>query len=364
MGNKRENIRSKKDVLAMTEIKSAGDIYQILNCVRINGRKDDKVAEKLVCLLIRQETWEHGHGMELYELILRQYSSEEMLDQLLTVSGQSDGYRNLRTPAERRKKYADNHPEIQIDYGAMDKAEKEELHNISEDVYHDFVDNHSRLCSLYEKWISQTGLDPKILETSNISERQKKAGPQKTQTKIQTTVSERRKTNDAKNDKKGSRKKSRIFVNIITPIKISYTKVAVEKPQYGFGILLFVLAFLLFVFFMPFLKTPKIEDISVIYPRLELMAGERKDPGIGVSPTEADKDGLGYTIEDSKIADMTRDWKVVGGDGWREGTDNTTTITLSGGNAEKVEIFITLNPGFTDKADKEVPADGGAGEQQ
>lgn len=363
MKDESEKIWPKPKVLAITEISCANEIFQILNCVHMNGRKDDEVAKKLVCLLIKQEEWGYGHGMELYELILRQYSDEDMLNQLLAVSGQSDGYRNLSTPAKRRKKYSDSHPEIVIAFDAMDKAEKTELRRIAKDVYCDFINNHNRLHSLYEKWISQMGLDPKILEKPDSSEPKEKLEPRGSQTRSRTSGHKRKQMTGTKKDKKSSGKKPRRLVNIIAQIEVSYTKVAIEKPQYGLGILVVLFVVLMSVQKV-FFKTPKIEDISVAYPELELVAGERKDPGIGVRPDEADRDSLQYTIKDPSIADVTQEWKVIGGDGWREGANNTTTITLHGGSAEDVKIFITLKPRFTDRADREAPVDGEVGEQQ
>ncbi len=366
MEDEKERILPKKQVLDMTEIKSAGDIFQILNCVCIHGRKDDKVPQKLVCLLIKRRKWEYGHGMELYELILRQYADDEMLDQLLAVSGVSDDYRNFNTSAKRREKYADNHTEIRINTDAMDKSEKTALRYISINVYHDFIDNHSRLLSIYEKWISQIGLDPKILEALNTPGKQEEH--QKEPREVPTPPYGNKETGGTKEEKKDSKKGSQIIINIIAPISNFYNKVAIETPQYGLKIL--ICAFIIFVvaFLVSIrsggLSNPQIEDISVIKSNLELVAGERRDPGIDVSPAEAGKDSLRYIIEDSSIADMTREWKVVGGDGWQDGADNTTTITLRGGHAEDAEIFITLKPRFIDKAGKEIPTDGGVGERQ
>lgn len=366
MEDEKERILPKKQVLDMTEIKGAGDIFQILNCVHVHGRKDSKVSQKLVCLLIKQKKWEHGHGMELYELILRQYADSEILDRLLAVSGVSDDYRNFKTSAKRREKYADSHPEIRINTDAMDKSEKTALRHISINVYDDFIDNHSRLLSIYEKWISQIELDPKILEALNTPGKQE--DQQKEPREVPTPPYGDKETGGTKEEKKDSEKGSQIIINIIAPISNFYNKVAIETPQYGLKILIcafiiFVLAFLVSIR-SGGLSNPQVEDISVIYPNLELVAGERRDPGIDVSPAEADKDSLRYIIEDSSIADVTREWKVVGGDGWQEGADNTTTITLRGGHAEDVEIFITLKPRFIDKAGKEIPADGGVGERQ
>lgn len=368
MENKMKIILPKKDVLAITEIKDAGDMFQILNCIRVNGRKDDKVTEKLVCLLIRKAEWKHGHGMELYELILRQYSDEEMLNQLLAVSGISDGYWNLDTAAKRRKKYADNHLEILIGLDAMDKNEKVALRRISKDVYCDFVDNRSRLLSLYNEWISQMGFDPKILGALNIPKKSEEPDSRKTQMKTRTTASGHKKTKGRQKNKKGSWGKTRIPINIITLIKVSFGKVTNESPQHGLEILVCIVGILGLIFLTSnrsgSLRGSQIEDISVIYPNLELVAGEKKDPGIEVSPAEADKDSLRCIIKDPSIADVTQEWKVIGGDGWQEGADNTTTITLKGGHAKDVEIFITLKPRFIDKADEEVPTDGGTGEWQ
>lgn len=366
MEDEKERILPKKQVLDMTEIKGAGDIFQILNCVRVYGRKDSKVSQKLVCLLIKQKKWEHGHGMELYELILRQYADDEILDQLLAVSGVSDDYRNLKTSAKRREKYADSHSENEKDLSTMDKSEKRALRNISIDVYDDFIDNHSRLLSIYGKWISQIGLDPEILEALHTPGEQE--DQQKEPREVPTPPYGGKETGGTKEEKKDSEKGSQININIIAPISNFYNKVAIETPQYGLKIL--ICAFIIFVvaFLVSIrsggLSNPQIEDISVIYPNLELVAGERRDPGIDVSPAEAGKDSLRYIIEDPSIADVTREWKVIGGDGWQEGTDNTTTITLSGGHAKDVEIFVTLKPRFIGKAGKEIPTDGGVGEQQ
>ena len=355
--------KTKKEVLAITGIKSPDDIYQTLYRIHVEGRRDDKLAEKLICLLMKQEKWDYGYGMELYESILRQYSPPTWeLEELLAVSGISDVYRNFPTAAQCRKHYLDMHPDVQLDSSGMEKHERKVLINISEIVYRDFCDKDKRLFSLYREWITEVGLDPKILEKSEPSEKRQETKPQGANMLSQASLNKGKKSKNPKREKRDSRKKKyKIVNNIIRPITVTFVRVTREKPQYGFWTLVSALPILAFLFFLSnrnlLSGTTEIKNISVIHPELSLIAGERKDPGIGVSPAEADQEKLGYTIEDPRIADMTRDWKVVGGDGWREGDDNTTTITLSGGNAENVEILITLEPGFEDKADKEIAVD-------
>ena len=52
--------KTKKEVMAITAINTADDIFQILYRIHMDGRKDDKLAEKLICLLMRQKEWTHG----------------------------------------------------------------------------------------------------------------------------------------------------------------------------------------------------------------------------------------------------------------------------------------------------------------
>lgn len=363
--------KTKKEVLAITGIKSPDDIYQTLYRIHMEGRRDDKLAEKLICLLMKQEKWDYGHGMKFYEFILRKYGPPGWeLEELLAVSGISEEYGNLPTPAKRRGYYLDNNSSVtKLGDSGMEKHEKTVLERISKDVYHDFCARDSRLLPLCREWILEVGLSPQILEESETSEKRREAKPQGTKVATHKMPSEEKESKNSKRKKRGPKQKKPRIVNIIMPLKVTYVRVIREKPQYGFWTLVSALPILAFLFFLSnrnlLSGKIEIENISVIHPRLSLIAGERKDPGIGVSPAEADQERLDYTIEDPRIADMTRDWKVVGGDGWREGADNTTTITLSGGNAENVEILITLEPGFEDKADKEIAVDNdGPGEWQ
>lgn len=379
-GNIWPNIFSKPKVLAIDKIKSADDIFQVLNCIRLYGSRDDKVTEKLVCLLMKQKEWKHKHGMELYELILRQYADEDILDQLLAVSGRSEEYRKLNTAAKRRSKYNNSHDEMLVGTDSMDKEEKKNLYYISRNVYDDFCKNDSRLLSLYETWLSQIGLDPKILNKPDDSEVQKKTEPRGSQMGIQTTAHESKKINTTKGREKERDQKKTLKIKIKS-LKLFCIEISKEKPQRGVLALVMFLIIILPMFicfyqqnkFLNIIWYDVIKDLNTEKPKIisissedtiDVTPGAHKDPHIKVIPGEAGKDNLQYEVDNKNIADLTSDWMVMGGDGWRKGADNTTFITLWGDNAKPVRIKVTLYSKYVDKADKDTRTSGGVGEHQ
>lgn len=358
MANKKT--KTKKEVLAIVGIKSPDDIYQTLYRIHMEGRRDDKLAEKLICLLMKQEKWDYGHGMKFYEFILRKYGPPGWeLEELLAVSGISEEYGNLPTPAKRRGRYLDNNSSVtKLGDSGMEKHEKTVLERISKDIYHDFCARDSRLLPLCREWILEVGLSPQILEESETSEKRREAKPQGTKVETQKMPSEEKESKNSKKKKRGPKQKKPGIVNIIMPLKVTYVRVTREKPQYGFWTLIGILVVLMLTVFTSngnsFFGKPQITSISVEESELELMPGEKRDPGISVSPVGADKNDLEYTIGNPALVDITAEWLVVGCRGWKDGADNTTKITLRGGNAENAVIFFRLLSEFQEGADKEV----------
>ena len=341
----------------------------------------DKLTEKLFPLLTNQQIKEYGYGREFFKFILREYSSDDKeSEMLLAISGISDDYKNLPNASECRDKYLDYFKEKYTDDPLNDESgmryrEKMALKGIANRVYNEFRAENGQLISRCKKWLSEMGLDSGILEKTSASGCQKEPKLQGTQTKIQTTAHKHKKSNDTKKDKGDSGENPRVIVNIITPIKVIYLNVTKESPKYGIYIIIVILLIAVPSFCMSYsynlfleraldaiindsrTDKPKIESIDVGEDEISVSTGGLKDPLISVEPSEAGKDNLRSKSDDESIAKMTPEWKVAGGAGWKEGTDNTTTITVWGDGAEPVEIKVHLEPGYSDRGDLKRPVD-------
>lgn len=317
--------KTKKEVMAITAINTADDIFQILYRIHMDGRKDDKLAEKLICLLMRQKEWTHGHGMSFYELILREYAPCDELEELLAVSGISDGYKNFPAASKCRRGYLANHLDDERSENGMEKHERTVLERISKSVYRDFCAKDDRLLSLCKEWIFKVGID--ISELGLLEDETESGMPDN--------------EDDTEDDTQTSGSH---------PIIFFYNKLT-YKPRRKFVTSLIVGA--IACTFLHSLNKPSIKSISVDDDDLTVIAGQHADPGIEIRPTEAGKGNLEYRSGDKNIADMTLDLEVIGGNGWREDADNTTEIKLWGGNAAKTVIKVQLEPGYIDGAKDE-----------
>lgn len=91
-------------------------------------------------------------------------------------------------------------------------------------------------------------------------------------------------------------------------------------------------------------RNPEIKSISIGRDTIEITPGDRIDPKIEIAPKEAGKENLRSKSDNEDIATMTQNWEVIGGNGYEEGAENTTRITLWGDDADLAEINVTLIP--------------------
>jgi len=372
-------------ILNLKEIKNSQDLYQVIDCIYMYGRTcneyGDKLTEKLFPLLTNQQIKEYGYGREFFKFILQEYSSgDEELEMLLAISGVSDDYKNLPTAAKCREKYLTYFRKKYTDAPLYDESgmryrEKKALKGITNRVYSEYHAENGQLISRCKKWLSEMGLDPRILEKLDASGYQKEQKPQGAQIKIQTTTHKHKQSNNTKKDKGDSVENPRVSINVIASIKIIYLNVTIERPKYGIYIISVILSivvpcFCMFYSHNLFLERalyamrnnsstdkPKIESINVGENEISVSTGGLSDPLISVEPSKAGKDNLQSKSDDESIAKMTPEWKVAGGTGWKEDEDNTTIITVWGDNAEPVKIKVNLEPGYSDRGDLKRPID-------
>lgn len=91
-------------------------------------------------------------------------------------------------------------------------------------------------------------------------------------------------------------------------------------------------------------STPKIEMIHVFNKDITLRPNQSEKIKVGLYPHDADENDLNYISKNTDIA--TVDDLIVTAKDWQEG-NNTTKIEVGGGNAEFVEVGVTVDPPAT-----------------
>lgn len=351
MGNNKKML----DILAIEEITEAKDISLILKRIHMEGSRSDEPIKKLFCLLLGCEQWEYGHSIEFYGAILNHYSDGEDLEMLRNVSGITEPYRKLRNTTKRREKYLEdltkrneNNSTIPTTEKAIEIREKNALEDIANMLYMDYCDN--KMFSLCQKWMTEIGLNP-----DDLKQPKKISKPEK------IPMSEGQKQ-DKKDTGVKKKKKTR---QMLTSISITIN----NKPQnYLIGLIITVLVLLLvFPFSLAYttlarnnielfdniysyLNKPSIQSISVEENEFTLKPGEEAEPGLMVVPAKAGKEHLEYKITDRNIASITPEWTIIGKNGWKKGSDNTTDIKIWGDDAQPIKIIIHLMPPYIDNA--------------
>ncbi len=347
------NDEKAKNALKIKKIAGPNDIYLLLDRIHMSGISNDEFIKKLFCLLLGRDEWEFGHSMEFYGAILNQYLFDGELELLCAVSGVSEPYKRLSNPTERRNQYLiylnDHDPNNKL-LGQSDRTtqlqEKRALNKVADRLYMDYCDN--KMFSLCQKWMAKIGLNPDDLKE-----------PKKTSQPKRMPMSEDPKQDE---DDTGSKKK-KIVCQIVTSISITIN----NKPQnYLIGLIITVLVLLLvspfslayttlarnnielFDNMYSYLNKPSIQSISVEKNEFTIEPGEEVDPGLMVVPAKAGKDHLECKITDRNIANITPEWTIIGKNGWKKGSDNTTDIKIGGDDAQPIKIVVHLVPPYID----------------
>lgn len=353
-------MRGKKDdrineILKMQKIKSPQDLFQIIDCIYMYGRPcneyGDKLADKLLCLLVGQPGKEYGYGREFFEFIIREYSSNNReQEMLLAISGISDNYKNFSDAAECREEYLVYYNQKYTDKPVNDESgmrhrEKKALRAIANKVYSSFRTKNDQSFLLCKEWMSERGIDVSGLESQkdrfNSRSRESKKGQSKRITPIIFII------NFSNNQFNYKPRRSLLIVSIFgmaSIIALPFTLSYISSARKNVAPLDKLYSDL---------NPPTIESISLKKYKFTLKEGEPEDLGIKITPTEADKNEIKYDIAEENIAAITQDWEVVGLNGWQEDGKNVTEIDFWGGDAELVRINVELEPGYIDGAQDE-----------
>lgn len=311
-----------KAIEDIVEIESPKDLFFILKGTHTMWRKSSVPAEKLLNLVLKKKSvFYSGHGLEFYDFILNYYkdggTSEDKrdLEIMLSVGGRIDKYKEKDNNSKCRTAYVDEYNKSRnakdcTSEDAIIKKEDLILHEIADILYKDYRDG--KIILLIKSWEQYI----------------------------------------KRHNKKG------------LSIAIFFQKIA-AKPKYLLVALVFIFfclslmlliciscvstvrssnAIMAYLYSVIENRNPEIKSISIGRDTIEITPGDRIDPKIEIAPKEAGKENLRSKSDNEDIATMTQNWEVIGGNGYEEGAENTTRITLWGDDADLAEINVTLIP--------------------
>ena len=287
-------------------------------------------AKKFLYLLVGITECEYEHCLDFYDFILKHYqdgstpNDQRDLDMILSVGGRLDKYKGLKNTTQCRKLYADEHKEdIDSNPENLVKRENKVLNKIAGELYRDFDDN--KITEIVDLWKSRIILEPSIQQEPLVERK-----------KIKHTIIE---------------------------LKNFLKKIINDKPQYCLGflvIVIFITVPLLLIALSNIYSVKKsvisdaenrIQSIFITNDNITLAPGEKKNPGIAIAPTDADKSHLKHEISNTELVDLTLNWEVIGLSSEKNLDTDTAEIDIWGDDAERVTIYVTVEAEYIDRAD-------------
>lgn len=241
--------------------------------------------------------------------------------------------------------------DVNIDSTENSKLREENITN--QDIGETAISNDQSLNDMGEKDISTSGEDTLSSRTTEVSEDENKTEDSSDDTPKKPDDQEQNSGNtdvlgDVTDHKKTDKKKKRHIGIIFEKKQVSVPLlVAVIIGAVMISVPLFQIAYALIHSNVNELAetskkniTPEIEMIHVFNKDITLRPGRSEEIKVGLYPHDADENDLNYISKNTDIA--TVDDLIVTAKDWQEG-NNTTKIVVGGGNAESVEVGVTVD---------------------
>ena len=256
--------------------------------------------------------------------------------------------------------------DVNIDSTENSKLREENITN--QDIGETAISNNQSLNDIGEKDISTSGNDTLSSRTTEVSEDENRTEDSSDDTSKKSDDQEQNpsntdvlgdgtahKTTDKKKKRRFGRKNTYNIHNDSRKIGIIFEKTQVSVPLLVIAIIGTVMISVSLFQIADALRhgnsnelaetskgnsAPKIEMIHVFNKDITLRPGRSEEIKVGLYPHDADENDLNYISKNTDIA--TVDDLIVTAKDWQEG-NNTTKIVVGGGNAETVEVGVTVD---------------------